>query len=153
MKIMKEFRDFAMKGNVIDMAVGIIIGAGFGKIVTSFVNDIIMPPIGMLVGKVNFSNLFLNLGPTKFATIAEAKAAGAPTLNYGMFLNTVIDFTIVAFVVFLIVKQANKMKPAPAPAPAPPAMQECPFCASSISIKASRCPQCTSELKLAGARV
>jgi large conductance mechanosensitive channel len=143
--MLKAFKEFAMKGNVLDLAVGFIIGAAFGKIVTSLVADIIMPPIGLIVGKVDFSGLFLNLSGKSYATLAEAKAAGAPTLNYGLFLNNVVDFLIVAFVVFLIVKMVNRWnKPAPAPAAT---TKECPYCASSISLKATRCPNCTSELR------
>jgi large conductance mechanosensitive channel len=134
-----------MKGNVMDMAVGIIIGAAFGKIITSFVNDILMPPIGLLLGKVDFSNLFVNLSETAYPSIAAAKEAGAATLNYGVFLNTVIDFVIVAFVIFLVVKQMNRLKRAEAPAPV--TTKDCPFCVSAIPIKATRCPHCTSEVK------
>jgi large conductance mechanosensitive channel len=140
----REFREFAMKGNVIDLAIGIIIGAGFGKIITSFVNDIIMPPIGLLMGKVDFTNLFINLSGKSYATIQEAKAAGAATLNYGLFINTIIDFTIIAFSVFIVVKQINKLKRAEAAAPT---TKECPFCISRIALKATRCPNCTSEQK------
>lgn len=140
----KEFKEFAMKGNVVDLAIGLIIGAGIGKIITSLVNDIIMPPIGLLLGKVNFTNLFINLSGNSYATLQEAKAAGAATLNYGLFINTVIDFTIVALSVFLVVKQINRLKRAEAAAPT---TKECPFCFSKIAIKATRCPQCTSELK------
>lgn len=143
----KEFREFAMKGNVVDMAVGIIIGAAFGKIVTSFVNDVLMPPIGLLLGKVNFSNLFIDLSGSGFATLEEAKKAGAATINYGLFLNTILDFLIVAFAVFLLVRQINRLRRAPEPAPAAPTTKECPFCLSAIPIKAVRCPHCTSELK------
>lgn len=143
----KEFREFAMKGNVVDMAVGIIIGAAFGKIVTSFVNDVLMPPIGLLLGKVNFSNLFIDLSGSGFATLEEAKKAGAATINYGLFLNTILDFVIVAFAVFLLVRQINRMRREPEPAPAAPTTKECPFCLSAIPIKAVRCPHCTSELK------
>lgn len=144
--MLKEFKEFAMKGNVLDMAIGIIIGAAFGKIVTSFVSDVLMPPIGLLMGKMDFSNLFINLSGKPYTTVAEAKAAGAATLNYGVFLNTVLDFLIVAFAIFLLVRQVNKMRAAPAEAPAAPTAKDCPFCASSIPIKASRCPHCTSDL-------
>jgi large conductance mechanosensitive channel len=141
----KEFREFAMRGNVLDMAVGIVIGAAFGRIITSLVNDILMPPIGLLLGKADFSSLFLNLSGKSYATLAEAKAAGAATINYGMFLNTVIDFAIVALVIFLMVRQINRWnKPAPAPAPS---TKECPYCVSAIPVKATRCPNCTSELR------
>lgn len=143
--MLKEFKEFAMKGNVLDMAVGIIIGAAFGKIISSFVSDILMPPLGLLLGKVNFTNLFFTLSGASFATLDEAKKAGAITLNYGVFLNACIDFLLVAFAVFLLVKQVNRMR-APAPAPAV-TTKECPFCASAIPLKAMRCPQCTSELK------
>lgn len=146
--MLKEFKEFAMRGNVLDMAVGIIIGAAFGKIVAVFVSDVLMPPIGLLLGKMDFSNLFLNLTGKPYATIAEAKAAGAATINYGLFLNTVIDFIIVAFAIFLLIRQVNRLKRQPQPAPAVPTTKECPYCVSSIAIKATRCPQCTSELKL-----
>jgi large conductance mechanosensitive channel len=147
--MLKEFKEFAMRGNVLDMAVGIIIGGAFGKIITSFVGDILMPPIGLLLGKVDFSNMFLNLGDGAFAKLAEAKAAGAPTINYGMFANTVIDFVIVAFAIFLLIRQVNRLKREPAPAPAAPTTKECPLCCSEIPIRATRCPACTSELKAA----
>ena len=141
----KEFKEFAMRGNVLDMAVGIVIGAAFGRIITSLVNDILMPPIGLLLGKVDFSTLFLNISGKSYATLAEAKAAGAATINYGMFLNTVIDFLIVALVIFLMVRQINRWKkPVPAPAPS---TKECPYCVSAIPVKATRCPNCTSELR------
>ena len=140
----KEFKEFAMRGNVLDMAIGIVIGAAFGRIITSLVNDILMPPIGLLLGNVDCSSLFLNISGKSYATLAEAKAAGAATINYGMFLNTVIDFAIVAFVIFLVVRQINRWnKPAPAPAPS---TKECPYCVSAIPVKATRCPNCTSEL-------
>lgn len=143
--MLKEFKAFAMRGNVMDMAVGIIIGAAFGRIVTSLVNDVLMPPIGRVLGKVDFSSLFLNISGKSYATLAEAKAAGAATINYGMFLNTVIDFLIVAFVIFLIVRQINRWMPAePAPAPS---TKDCPYCFSPIAVKAMRCPHCTSELR------
>ena len=142
--MLKEFRDFAMKGNVLDMAIGIIIGAAFGKIVTSFVGDVLMPPLGVLLGKVDFSNLFVNLSGTAYATLADAKKAGAATLNYGLFVNTVIDFLIVAFVIFLLVKQVNRLKrEQPAAAPS---TKECPYCMAAIPVKASRCGHCTSQL-------
>ena len=143
--MLKEFKEFAMRGNVVDMAVGIIIGAAFGKIVSSLVNDVLMPPIGLLLGKVDFSNLFVNLSGQSFSTLAEAKAAGAATVNYGLFFNTVIDFLIVAFAIFLVIRQVNRMRqPAPAAAPT---TRDCPFCLSSVHLKATRCPHCTSELK------
>jgi large conductance mechanosensitive channel len=143
----KEFKEFAMKGNVVDLAVGIIIGGAFGKIVSSFVGDILMPPIGLLLGKVDFTNLFISLSGKSFSTIQEAKAAGAPTLNYGLFFNTILDFVIVAFAIFIMIKQINRMKREEAPAPAAPTTKECSFCFSMIPLKATRCPQCTSELK------
>jgi len=142
--MLKEFKEFAMRGNVLDMAIGIIIGAAFGKIITSVVNDILMPPIGLLLGKVDFSSLFINLSGKLFPTLAEAKAAGAATINYGLFLNTVIDFIIVAFAIFLLVRQVNRFKRQPEPA-----TKECPFCLSTVAVKAIRCPHCTSELKAA----
>jgi large conductance mechanosensitive channel len=140
----KEFKEFAMRGNVLDMAVGIIIGAAFGKIITSFVNDVLMPPIGLLFGKVDFSKLFISLSSQSFATLEEAKKAGVVTINYGSFLNTVIDFLIVAFVIFMMIRQINKLKKQPEPAV--PTSKDCPYCFSVIPIKATRCPNCTSEL-------
>ncbi len=142
----KEFKEFVMRGNVVDMAVGIIIGAAFGKIVTSLVTDVIMPPIGLILGKVDFSSLFISLSG-HYDTLTAAKAAGAPTVNYGVFLNTVIDFVIVAFVIFLLVKQVNRLKKAPLPAP--PNTKDCPYCKTSIPIGAVRCPNCISDLKSA----
>ena len=141
----KEFRDFAVRGNVIDLAVGIIIGAAFGKIVTSLVNDILMPPLGVILGKVDFSNLYINLSGKAYASLTEAKAAGAATINYGLFINNIIDFVIVAFAVFLLIRQVNKLTAKPAP-PAAPSTKDCPYCASAIPLKATRCPHCTSEL-------
>lgn len=141
----KEFKEFALKGNVLDMAVGIIIGASFGKIITSLVGDVIMPPIGLLLGKVDFSSLFVDLSGQSHASLAAAKAAGAATINYGVFLNNVLDFLIVAFVMFMMIRQFNRMKRQPAPAPA--TTKPCPYCVSAIPLAASRCPQCTSELK------
>jgi large conductance mechanosensitive channel len=143
----KEFKEFAMKGSMVDLAIGIVIGAAFGKIITSLVSDVIMPPIGLLLGKVDFSNLFIDLSGKGYATLAEAKAAGAATINYGLFLNTVIDFIIVAFVIFLIIKQINRMKREEAPAP--PDTKECPYCYTVIPVKATRCPNCTAEIKAA----
>ena len=145
--MLKEFKQFAMRGNVLDMAVGIIIGAAFGQIVTSFVQDVLMPPIGRLLGHVDFSNLFVNLSGTHYPTIAAAKAAGAATLNYGLFLNTIINFLIVAFAVFLLVRQVNRLAPTPAPAPA--ATRDCPYCLSAIPLKATKCAHCTSQLSAA----
>jgi large conductance mechanosensitive channel len=141
MSMLKEFKEFAVKGNVIDLAVGIIIGGAFGKIVTSFVSDVLMPPIGIVLGKVNFANLFFDLSGTHPESVEKAKAAGVATINYGLFLNTVIDFVIVAFVIFLLVRQANKLKAAPGAT-----TQDCPFCLSAIPLKASKCAHCTSEL-------
>lgn len=146
----KEFKEFAVKGNVVDMAVGIIIGAAFGTIVKSLVSDVIMPPIGLLLGNVDFTNLYLLLkagasaGP--YASLADAQAAGAVTLNYGLFINTIISFVIVAFSVFLIVKQINRLKREEAAPAAAPTTKECPHCFSTIPIKATRCPFCTSPL-------
>jgi large conductance mechanosensitive channel len=143
----KEFKEFAMRGNVLDMAVGIIIGAAFGKIVSSFVADVLMPPIGLLLGKVDFSNLFINLSGQSFPSVEAAKAAGAATLNYGMFLNTVIDFLIVAFAIFLLIKQVNRFTAAKKEeAPAAPTTKECQRCLSQIPINATRCAHCTSDI-------
>jgi large conductance mechanosensitive channel len=150
--VLKEFKEFAMRGNVIDMAVGIIIGAAFGAIVTSLVSDIIMPPIGLLLGDVDFSNLFIVLregikvGP--YSSLAGAKAAGAVTFNYGMFVNTIISFLIVAFAIFILIRSINKLKRQKEVQAAVPTTKECPYCLSVILIKATRCPYCTSELKI-----
>ena len=142
--MLKDFRDFIMRGNVLDLAVAVIIGGAFGKIVTSFVNDIIMPPIGLLLGGVNFTNLFISLDGKAYESLEAAKTAGAATINYGVFLNTVIDFTIVALIIFMIIRSVSKLqKPAPT---AEPTTQECPYCDTTISIKAKRCPNCTSQL-------
>jgi large conductance mechanosensitive channel len=142
--MVKEFKEFVMRGNVMDLAVGVIIGAAFGKIVGSLVNDVLMPVIGLALGGLDFSNLFVTLGQGTFATMADAKKAGVATLNYGVFLNTIIEFLIVAFAIFMVVKQVNKLqRPAPA---APPATKECPFCATAIPISAKKCPHCTSAL-------
>lgn len=140
-----EFKKFVMRGNVFDLAVGIIIGAAFGKIVSSLVNDIIMPPIGKALGGVNFADLFVNLSGGSYDTLAAAKEAGAATINYGVFLNTIIEFVIVALAVFLLVRWINKLV-TPPPAPPAPATKECPFCLSKVPVKASRCPACTSQL-------
>lgn len=142
--MLKEFKEFVMKGNVMDMAIGIITGAAFGRIVTSFVNDVVMPPLGLLLGKVDFSSLFINLSGTPYASLAEAKKAGAATLNYGMFINTVLDFLIVALVIFLIIKQINRLKKTPPPAD--PTTKECPQCLSTIPLKATKCAHCTSQI-------
>jgi large conductance mechanosensitive channel len=145
--MLKEFRDFAARGNVIDLAVGVIIGAAFGKVVASIVADLIMPPIGMALGRVNFSSLFVSLNGVSYPSLEAAKQAGAPTINYGIFLNTMIEFLIVAFAVFLLVKQINRLKK-PAPAVVPET-RDCPFCVSKIPIKATRCPFCTSQVQSA----
>ncbi len=143
--MLKEFKDFAMRGSVVDLAVGVIIGAAFGKVISSAVDDIIMPPIGRLLGHVDFSNLYIDLGQRHFDSLADAKKAGEPTLNYGVFINNIISFLIIAFCVFLIVQWFHKylMKPAPA---APPATKDCPQCATAIPLAAKRCPHCTSQL-------
>lgn len=140
-----EFRDFALRGNMIDMAVGIIIGAAFGRVVSSLVSDVLMPPIGLLTGRSDFSSHFLNLSGKAYATLAEAKAAGAATINYGIFLNAVSDFLIVAFAVFLLIRQINRLKSVPAASPTKP----CPYCCSAIPVPATRCPNCTSALAAA----
>jgi large conductance mechanosensitive channel len=147
--MIKEFRDFILRGNVLDLAVAVIIGAAFGKIVTSLVNDIIMPPIGMLLGGVDFTSLFIALDGQSYPSLAAATAAGAPTINYGVFLNTIIEFLIIALAIFLVLRAVNSViartrKPA---APGEPVDKECPYCLSRIAYKATRCPQCTSELK------
>jgi large conductance mechanosensitive channel len=146
----KEFKTFIMRGNVLDLAVAVIIGGVFGKIVTSLVNDVLMPPVGLIMGKVDFSSLYLNLAPATYATLAEAQKAGAPVIKYGLFINTMIDFLIVSFVIFFVVRFANRFqRQQTAAAPAPPATKECPFCLSVIPIKATRCGHCTSEMKAA----
>ena len=151
--MLKEFKEFAMKGNVLDMAVGIIIGAAFGAIIVSLVSDVIMPPIGLLLGNVDFSNIFLVLKEGKvagpYASMAAAKAAGAVTMNFGLFINTIINFLIVAFAIFLLIRNVNRLKKQEAAPPAVPTTKECPFCFTAIPIKATRCPNCTSELKKA----
>jgi large conductance mechanosensitive channel len=146
--MLKEFREFIARGNVIDLAVGVIIGAAFGKIVTTLVEGVLMPPLGLLLGRVDFSSLFVVLERSKGvpASLAEAKAAGVPVIAYGQLINDAIGFLIVALAVFVLVKQVNRLKRAPAPAPAVPATKECPFCVSTISVNATRCPQCTSDL-------
>jgi large conductance mechanosensitive channel len=142
MNILKEFRDFAARGSVVDLAVGVIIGAAFGKIVTSLVNDMIMPLVGLVLGHIDFSNLFVSLSDKHFDSLAAAKQAGAPTLNYGLFINNVIDFLIVAFVIFMIVKQINHFREKPETT-----TKDCPCCCTSIPIKAVKCPHCTSDIK------
>jgi len=145
-KLFGEFKEFAVRGNVIDMAVGILIGAAFGRIVTSLVEDIVMPPVGLLTGKIDFSNLFISLSGGEYRSLAEAKAAGAVTLNYGIFINNIISFFIIGFCVFLIVKQVNLLKRKEDSESIAPTQKSCPYCFSSISIKATRCPHCTSQL-------
>jgi large conductance mechanosensitive channel len=146
----KEFKEFIARGSVLDLAIGVIIGAAFGAIVTSLVNDIIMPPIGLLLGKVDFANLYILLqegtpsGP--YAALADAQAAGAVTMNYGVFINAVISFLIVALVIFMLIRSVNRMRREEEPAPAAPTTQECPFCRSTIPLNASRCAYCTSDL-------
>jgi len=147
----KEFKEFVMRGNVLDLAVAVIMGAAFGAVVTSLVGDVIMPPIGRITGGMDFKDLFVALNGQTYPNLAAAKAAGAPVLAYGAFLNTVINFLIVAFAIFILVKQVNRFKK-PAPAPAAPAMKDCPRCTMSIPLKATRCPQCTSELTAAAGR-
>ena len=144
MSLKEDFKKFAMRGNVIDMAVGVIIGGAFGKIVGSLVNDVIMPTIGMAMGKIDFKNLFISLNGKEYATLEAAKKAGAPVLAYGSFINTVMDFLILAFVIFMMVKQINKLTPPPAPKPDP---RLCPYCKSEIADDATRCPHCTSQLE------
>jgi large conductance mechanosensitive channel len=139
--ILKEFREFAVKGNVMDLAVGLIIGAAFNKIVTSLVNDIIMPPIGLLLGKVDFSNLFFTFGSKHYDTLAKAKAAGAVAISYGAFINTIIEFVIIAFAVFFIIRLVNRLRREPEPS-----TKKCEFCKSEIALAATRCPHCTSNL-------
>lgn len=146
--MLKEFKEFALRGNVLDMAVGIIIGAAFGKIVSSFVKDVLMPPLGLLLGKVDFANLFINLSDQTYATLAEAQEAGAATINYGLFINTVVDFLLVALAIFLLIRQVNRMMRKDTPPP-PPNTKDCPHCLSNVAIKATRCAFCTSELQAA----
>lgn len=142
--MLKEFKDFLMRGNVLDLAVAVIIGGAFGSIVTSLVNDIIMPPIGLLLGKVDFSSLYVNLTDTSYSSLADAQAAGAPTINYGVFINSVINFLIVALAIFLVIRMANRLqKPEEAEIPT---TKECPHCLSTIPFNATRCPHCTSQL-------
>jgi large conductance mechanosensitive channel len=143
--MLKEFKEFIMRGNVVDLAVAVIIGGAFGKIITSFVEDVLMPPIGLAMGNVDFSNLFLNLSGKDYTSVAAAKAAGAATLNYGIFFNHIINFLIIAFAIFILIKQINRLqKPAPAPAPT---TKDCPHCLSPVPLKATKCAHCTSELK------
>jgi large conductance mechanosensitive channel len=149
MSIVSEFKEFAMKGNVVDLAVGVIIGGDYGKIVDSLVKDIVMPMVGRLLGGVDFKHLYLNLGDKVFETLEAAEKAGAPILKYGAFINTVVDFIIIAFAIFMAIKVMNRIKRAEeaAPAPAEPTTRECPHCLSAIPLKATRCPHCTSQLQ------
>jgi len=150
MGMIKEFKEFAMRGNVLDMAVGVILGVAFGKIINCLVHDVLMPPIGQLMGGVNFSDLFIVLDKTKteFTSLAKAREASVPLIAYGQFINTILEFLIVAFCVFVVIKLMNSMKRKQAPAPAPaPTTKNCPYCCSAIAIRATRCPQCTSEVK------
>lgn len=141
--MLKEFKSFAMKGNVIDLAVGVVVGGAFGKIVTSLVNDMIMPIMGVIIGNVDFTNLFITLNGMDYASLSEAQAAGAPTINYGIFINTVLEFLIISFSIFIVLKQLNKFKKKEAPAVT---TKKCPHCFTDINIKATRCPNCTSVL-------
>lgn len=154
--MLREFKEFAIRGNVVDLAVGIIVGGAFGNITTSLVNDIVMPPIGLLLGRVDFTDLFVNLSSREFASLAAAQAAGAPTVNYGLFITTVINFLVVAFAVFLLVRAVNRLRrrqDTPAAPPPAPTRKDCPYCLSDIPVKAIRCPHCTSALDdLAAAR-
>ena len=146
--MLKEFKAFIMRGNVLDLSVAVIIGGVFGKIVSSLVNDVLMPPLGLVVGTVDFSSLYLNLSSTTYASLAEAQKAGAPIIKYGLFINTVIDFLIVSFVIFLVVRLANRFHlQKAAEAPAAPTTKDCPYCYSIIPLKATRCGHCTSEIK------
>ena len=144
--MLKEFKEFVMRGNVLDLAVAVIIGAAFGGIVTSMVNDIVMPPIGLLLGQVDFKDLFISLSGQSYPTLAAAKAAAAPVIAYGQFLNTVVNFLIIAFVIFIVVRQASKLQRKPETAPPAPTTKDCIFCATPIPIPAKRCPHCTSQL-------
>ena len=145
----KEFKEFAMRGNVMDMAIGIILGAAFGKIVSSFVKDILMPPIGKLMGNVDFSNLFILLSDGNYASLAEAQEAGAATINYGVFINSILDFVIVALAIFMVVRQMNKLKKKEEAPPAEPTTKNCPLCLMEIPIEAKRCGHCTSQVDAA----
>ena len=148
MKLVTEFKEFALKGNVIDLAVGVIIGAAFNSVVRSLVDDVVMPPLGRIIGGVDFANLYVNLSDQEYESLAAAQEAGAATINYGLFINSVISFLIVAFCVFVIIRQVNRMKRAPEKAT--PTVWNCPFCDSQISNKAQRCPHCTSEVRFGG---
>ncbi len=144
--MVKDFREFVMRGNVVDLAVAVAIGAAFGRIVTSLITDVIMPPMGLMLGRVNFADLFINLSSQPVGTLAAAKAAGLPTINYGLFLNTVLDFLVVAFLLFLLVRQVNRFR---RPPEVVPMTKECAYCYSTIPVKATRCPHCTSDLRAA----
>lgn len=148
-KMLKEFKEFALRGNVLDLAIGIVIGGAFGTIVSSFVADILMPPIGLLLGNADLSNLFLNLSGGRYETLTAAQEAGAVTINYGLFINSVVDFVIIAFALFLIVRQVNRLQRKGEEAPAKPTTRKCPYCLSEIPIEATRCPHCTSQLESA----
>lgn len=145
--MIREFKEFIQRGSVVDLAIGVILGTAFGKIVSSLVNDIIMPPIGLLLGKVDFTNLFITLSGDKFRTLQDSRAAGAVTINYGMFLNSLIEFVIIAFALFLVIHQVNKLNKSKETPTAPATSKTCPFCDMPIPIKATRCPHCTSKLK------
>ena len=146
-ELLRGFQEFAMRGNVVDLAVGVVIGAAFGKIVTSLVSDIVMPPLGLILAQVDFNDLFINLSGTHYASLAAAKAAGAPTINYGAFITNCIDFLIVAFVIFLVVRGINRLRASPPPAT--PTTRACPYCVTMIPLQATRCPACTSEVAAA----
>ena len=146
--MLKDFKEFILRGNVIDLAIGFIVGAAFGKIVSSLVSDVLMPPIGLILGNIDFSNLFINLSGADYSSLKAAKDAGAATINYGLFINTLIDFLIIAFVLFIVIKFINRAHRKQAEVVAPPSTKDCPYCFSAISLKAIRCPHCTSELKL-----
>jgi large conductance mechanosensitive channel len=145
-KFLKDFKEFAMKGNVLDMAIGIIIGIAFGAIITSLVNDVLMPPFGFLLGDLDFTNLFVSISGTPYSSLEEAVAAGAPIIKYGIFINTIVNFIIVALIIFLLVRGINRLKRPEPKVEEEPTTKECPYCISSIPIKATRCPYCTSEL-------
>ncbi len=144
--MLREFKTFLMRGNVVDLAVAVVVGAAFGAIVTSFVNDLLMPPIGLLLGRINFADMFVSLSGQSYPNLAAAKAAGAPTINYGAFINTIINFVIIAFVIFLLLREVNRLAAKPETAPPAPATKECSYCASPIPVRATRCPMCTSDL-------
>ena len=145
--MIKEFKEFAMRGSLLDMAIGIIIGGAFGKIVTSLVNDIIMPPIGKLLGGADFASLYINLSGQTFTSLEEARAAGAPTVNYGLFINSLLDFLIIAIVIFLVIRAFNRLRKKEEEPPAEPTTKSCPYCITEIPLNAKRCPACTSQLE------